>query len=327
MNPIKTVAVTGSTGFVGRQVVRHLLAGGFHVRALVRSREKARTVLPVSDQRLTLIAGEATDAAALAQCLQGAHACIHLIGILRQAAGASFVKTHVRTTEAVTAAAATAGCRRFIHMSALGVGHDGATEYYRTKWDAEQVVRTSGLDWTIFRPGLIHGADGEFIQIAAGWATGESAPWCFLPYFSRRLPDPTCPNGTAPEIDPVISPVAVEDVAAAFVKALVTPDVIGEIYNLVGPETMSWPQLLTTVRDAVPGAKHNLHPWAIPGDLAAIGAKVAGLAGMGWALPFDEGMALMGMNDSTASMDKVKADLGIECRPFTATFRSYAGSL
>ena len=327
MNSIKTVAVTGSAGFVGRAVVRALLAAGYSVRALVRTREKARKSLPTSDQRLTLVAGDAADPAVAAQLLQGAHACINLIGIIRQAPGATFVKAHVRTTEVLIAAAASAGCKRFLQMSALGVGHDGDTEYRRTKWDAELIVRSSGLDWTIFRPSMIHGASGEFIQTAASWATGKSAPWFFLPYFSRRVPDPTCPSGTAPEVAPVIAPIAVEDVAAAFVKAVSTPESIGEIYNLAGPEILSWPDLLTLIRDSVPGAKHNLRPWPIPGDVAAIGAKVAGLAGLGWALPFDEGMAVMGSSDSAASMDKVRADLGIEAKPFTSTFRAYAASL
>ncbi len=327
MNAIKTVAVTGSTGFVGREVVRQLLAAGYHVRALVRDREKARGALPTGDSRLTLVTGDAVDAGALDQLLQHAGACIHLIGIIRQEQGATFVKAHVRTTEAVTAAASRAGCSRLLHMSALGVGRDAGTEYRRTKWDGEQVVRGSGLAWTIFRPGMIHGKDGEFIQTAASWAAGETAPWFFLPYFTRRLTDPTCPGGTAPEADPLISPIAVEDVAAAFVKALSTPCTVGEIYNLVGSETISWPEMLIMIRDGAPGSKANLQPWGIPGDVAAMGAKAAGLAGLGWAIPFDEGMAIMGMEDSTASLEKVRADLGLEPSGFTSTFRAYAGSL
>ncbi len=327
MSTTNTIAVTGSTGFVGREIVRELLAGGYTVRALVRDRSKARDVLPAGDPRLVMVTGDALDGTTLAPLMQGAVGCIHLIGIVREQGGSTFVKAHVRTTEAVVAAAGAAGCRRLVHMSALGVSHDGVSDYQRTKWDAEQIVRGSGLDWTIFRPGFIHGPEGEFINTAAGWAAGERAPWLFLPYFTRRVPDPTCPNGVAPEVDPVMAPVAVEDVAVAFIKALSTPQTIGEIYNLVGPEQISWPEFLRTVRDGVPGANLKLQPWGVPGDLAACAAKLAKVASLGWMLPFDEGMARMGTQDSLASMDKVKADLDLEFRPFTASFRKYAGAL
>ncbi len=327
MNSIKTVAVTGAAGFVGRQVVTHLLSRGYHVRALVRDRNSARDKLPSGDPRVTIVAGDAADSAVAGELLQGAQACIHLIGIIRETAGSKFVKAHVRTTEALVAAARNAGCNRFLQMSALGVGHDGNTEYRRTKWDAEQIVRKSGLDWTIFRPSMIHGAGGEFIQTAVGWATGKTQPWFFLPFFTRREEHPTCPGGTAPEIEPVIAPVAVEDVAAAFVSAMTRRETVGEIYNLVGSETLSWPQMLLTIRDGVPGAKKNMVAWGIPGDLAALQAKGAKAIGLGWALPFDEGMAKMGMEDATASMEKARTDLGLEFRPFTESFGTYAASL
>jgi uncharacterized protein YbjT (DUF2867 family) len=322
-----TVAVTGSTGFVGREITRRLLAGGYRVRALVRDRAKAKDVLPVADDRLTLVQGDALDGETPARLVEGAAACIHLIGIIREEDGATFVRSHVRTTEAMLAACSRAGCLRFVQMSALGVSHDGISEYQRTKWDAEVLVRASGLDWTIFRPGLIHGRDSSFIDLAVGWARGESQPWFFMPYFTRRVEDPSCPVGPAPEFDPVVAPVAVQDVAEAFFKAIAAPTTIGEIYNLVGPESISWPDMLRFVRDRVPATKPSIHPWGVPGDLAALGAKAAKFAGLGWVLPFDEGMARMGMQDSVASMDKVSADLGLSFQPFSASFARYAGSL
>nr|HRJ49930.1 NAD(P)H-binding protein [Phycisphaerales bacterium] len=258
MSTHKTVAVAGSTGFVGREVVRRLLADGYAVRALARDRSKAGEVLPAADQRVEIVSGDATDPACAADLLRGCEACINLIGIIRETPGVSFERAHVRTVQVLAFAAREARCRRFLQMSALGVGHDGIGEYQRSKWNGEQVVRSSGIPWTIFRPGLIHGPGGAFMQLAASWASGESAPWFFLPYFSRRVPDAVCPLGTAPEVDPVVAPVAVEDVARAFSKAIGVSEAIGEIYNLVGPETLAWPDLLRLVRDSIPDANHGL---------------------------------------------------------------------
>lgn len=323
----RTVAVAGSTGFVGQEVVRRLLADGHAVRALARDRGKARDVLPVNAGSLEIVTGDVTDPAAVADLLRGCDTCINLVGIIREAPGVTFEMAHVGAVQALTAAAIEARCGRFIQMSALGVGHDGMCEYQRSKWDGEQVVRSSGIPWTIFRPGLIHGPGSGFMQLAASWASGESAPWFFLPYFTRRVPDAVCTMGTAPEFDPVVSPVAVEDVASAFSSAVVAPQAAGEIYNLVGPETLAWPDLLRLVRDAIPDANHSLVPWGIPGDVAAIKARVAGAIGLGWALPFDEGMARMGMEDSTASLDKARLDLGFDPRPFSVVLARYGPEL
>lgn len=328
MSAITTVAVTGATGFVGREVVRQLLGAGLAVRALVRDLKKAREVLPASDARLHLVKGDALDGHSPAKLIEGAQACINLIGILRAGGGQTFEKAHVQTTTVLLAACkASPSTSRFLQMSALGVSADGCCDYQRTKWAAEQLVRHSGLDWTIFRPSLIHGEHGEFVELAVTWAGGEDPPYFFMPYFSRVTADDSVPLGPTASHDPLVQPVTVEDVAAAFVAALSRPDTIGEIYNLVGSQTLSWPQLLRAVRDNVPGASPKIQPLGIPAQVGAAAAVVASAVGLGWALPFDKGMALMGAQDSTASGEKAERELGVKFRPFTETFSQYASRL
>lgn len=327
-----TVAVTGATGFVGRHVVRELLQRGMNVRALVRSREKARDVLP-RDPRLELVVGDALDSAAAAELMKtdggrgGVDAVVHLIGIIREArGGVTFERMHVGTTRTLLAAAQAAGVRRWVQMSALGVREDGCCAYQRTKWEAEQLVRRSGLDWTIFRPGMIHGPGSEFLEMAEGWVSGQTAPWLFIPYFTRGVEDTSVPLGGVRQVDPVIAPVYVEDVAAAFGRALQTDDAIGEIYNLAGPEVMSWPEFLTTLRDGM-GGHERMQPWGIPAGVAALKAKAAAVVGLGGLMPFDEGMALMGAEDSVAETTKVAEQLGVRLRPFRGAFAGYAAEL
>jgi uncharacterized protein YbjT (DUF2867 family) len=322
----QTVAVTGATGFVGRYVVTELLRRGVSVRALGRSRDKAREVLS-RDAALTFVEGDALNPKALPELLRGATACIHLIGIIRESGGGqTFQRVHVDTTRAVADACAAAGVGRLLHMSALGAGPEGRAKYQKTKWEAEQIVRRSGLAWTIFRPSLIHGAEGEFIQMVKGMCSGQEPPYYFLPYFSRSGPaDDRVPLGGSAWESAKVQPVAVEDVAAAFAEALVRPETVGEIYNLVGPDVMDWPELLTTLRDTVPSCHTKLAPWHIPGAHGAIIAKAAKALGLGGLLPFDEGQAIMATQDSVSETAKAAAHLGLNPRPFRAAVAGYAG--
>ncbi|QYU67196.1 hypothetical protein J4558_19930 [Leptolyngbya sp. 15MV] len=124
-----------------------------------------------------------------------------------------------------------------------------------------------------------------------------------------------------------MQPIAVEDVAFAVAACLEREESIGEIYPLVGPEVLEWPEMLRVLRDTLPGGNRSLEPVGIPSELAAIQARVMRRLGLGWMLPFDEGMALMGGLDNTGSPEKARAHLGLEPRPFAATLRGYASQV
>jgi uncharacterized protein YbjT (DUF2867 family) len=326
MTPPMTIAVTGASGFVGRHVVRELLARGCRVRALVRSTQKAREALPAG---VDLVVGSVLDGKAPAELLKGADACIHLVGIIREvrSEGQTFERMHVDATRAMTDACAAAGVRRFVHMSALGASPDGKATYQKTKFQGEQTVRRSGLDWTIFRPSFIHGADGEFVQMVSDMCSGQAPPWYFIPYFGRTVTDDRVPLGGVSLEPAKIQPVAVEDVATAFAEALNRPQTIGEIYTLVGPDVLTWPEVLTFFRDTLPGASHGMPVAAVPGDVSVIAAKAAKVLGLSGLLPFDDGQAIMAMEDSTSELHKVERHLGLTPRAFKQTVLGYAAAV
>ncbi|GJM19904.1 MAG: hypothetical protein DHS20C14_21170 [Phycisphaeraceae bacterium] len=339
----RTVAVTGATGFVGRHLVRALLDAGHRVVALARDADKAKQTLPsgaLADGRVRLVIGNVLGEGVADELVAEADACCHLIGILREAPGGqTFERVHVRGTERVVRACVArqraSGDRvRYIQMSALGVGGESRVPYLATNFAAEQAVRASGLDWSILRAGLIHGPDGELMQMLKQLAEGRTAPYFFLPAFVRPKADART-LGPAPVPLPIpsewetatVAPVHVDDVAGAFVAALERPGAIGEVYHLVGSEELPMKDVMERVRDAVPLGKRGMRVIGIPAQLAAMKARAARMIGMERLLPFDEGMALMAADDATAPHDKAREHLGFEPAPFTPAFETYAASM
>ncbi len=333
------VAVAGATGFVGRHVVAELLSRGHRVRALARDISKAGKVLPAHAD-LSIVQGQAHTSAGAAELVKGADAVVNCVGIIRETRGGQpFEQAHVdipkKLTEAFRAELESRSVpierSRFVQISALGATDEdmrpgGATRYQRSKFDGEMVVRRSGLAWTILRPSMIHGADGEFMQMARGWATGRSMPFLFMPYFARRTDGVMTlkPGKTEPAR---ISPVYVGDVAWAVGESLAREQAIGEVYNLVGPETLDWKELLEFIRDHVPSGKKELPIVGIPGPLAVAKARGLKVLGMDGLLPFDDGMAIMGMRDSVAECTKARQQLGFQGRAFRATMAAYAAKM
>lgn len=321
-----TAAVTGATGFVGRAVVRELLDRGWRVRALARSEEKARRVLPDSD-RLGVVVGGIFDDGALDRLMEGVDAGVHLIGIIREGPGGqTFERMHLQATERVVRAAERAGADRatpirHLQMSALGVRDGSTIPYLRTKRAGERAVEASGLRWTIFRPSLIHGPGGEFTRMAADWVRGGAAPFVFIPYFAPGWLPRVKRGAGAP-----VAPVRVADVASMFAVALERDGSIGRTYDLAGPETMAFDAMLRVFREKVPGSK-RLPLIGVPGKIAAMQARLFGRVGLGGLLPFDEGMARMAMEESVSECARARADLGFDPMPFTESLTAYAAEL
>lgn len=178
-----TVALTGATGFVGRHVLAGLLEQGYNVRVLVRDASR----LTVSDPRILPVHGDLFDHGAIRRLVDEADSVIHLVGIIieKPGHGQTFDRVHVLGTRRLVEAAKAAGIRRWVQMSALGTRPNAVSSYHRTKWQAEQAVRDSGIDYTILRPSIIHGPDGEFMQMVKSFWCDRDPP--FVPYFGTGL--------------------------------------------------------------------------------------------------------------------------------------------
>jgi len=319
----RTVAVTGAAGFVGRHIVPALLSRGHNVRVLIRDRAKAARALPCD--QLGIVVGDLFDAEARSDLAAGCDAVVHLVGIRRELpGGVTYDRLHVDATTLMVRAAEEAGAFRFVQMSALGARPDAPARYHTSKYEAEMVVRESALAWTIFRPSVIIGPDGEFMQLARGWVRGEESPRRFLPYFTRFGALTPGESATAGPEAAMLQPVDVEDVADAFAEAVTNEDAIGEIYPMGGARALSWPDLLIEIRDATPRAKPKIRPLGIPAPIARAGAIAFKSLGLGTLLPFGPDEPLMATEDNVCTTAKAQAHLGVTPTPFDVSLRRSA---
>lgn len=320
----RRVAVTGATGFVGRHVVRALLdAGASEVRALGRDAAKCAHELP-KDGRVRTILGDVFEEETIDELLRGADAVVHTIGIRRETPGATFERMHPGATREVIEGCARTGVTRFVHISALGTRANAPTQYWRTKYMAEQMLRGSGLRWTILRPSLIHGPDGEFMQMCRDWALGRAAPWVVIPYFAQLDMVASFPPRPPRCVSALIQPIAVEDVARAVVACLRAERTVEEVYALGGSERLTWPELLGHVRDHVPMGDRKKRIVPMPVGVGRAMALLAKPLGLSSALPFGESEPGMAGEDSTCELDKVREHLGFLPGAFRDAMTQYA---
>ncbi|MFG0313718.1 MAG: SDR family oxidoreductase, partial [Phycisphaerales bacterium] len=184
-----------------------------------------------------------------------------------------------------------------------------------------QIVQKSGLRWTIVKPGLIHGHDGEFTGMAVEWVRGKAPPYLFLPYFSRWKSE-----GFGFEA-PTVAPVFVEDVARVFVEALSNETAIKKTYEISGSQPLLFPEMLRVYARSISPQPKDRPAIGLPWFVAAFQARVAKLIGLGGLLPFDEGMAVMGGRDSVSDNEGVIADFGFTPAEFEGSLQTYADRL
>lgn len=237
------ILLTGSTGFVGTHLLKGLLEAGFQVRCLVRPGSPGRDKI---DPRAEKAYGDILDKESLVKAMVGVETIIHLVGIIEEGPGVSFEAIHVLGAKDVVDAAIGAGVKKFIHMSALGSRESAASRYHRTKWQAEQYVKASGLNFTIFRPAIIFGPGDGFMNRLA--------------QLMGRLP-----------VIPIIGtgkyefqPIYIEDVVRCFVQAAQNPLTIRGTFELGGPEKLTFNEIIEIIRNALGVKKGTIHiPMAV----------------------------------------------------------------
>jgi len=182
-----TVVITGSSGFIGRALVRHLHASGRPVVAISRHAWTA----PAGVRVATIASYD--DAAALAAAVPAGSAVVHLASIAHRGGEAAEFTASTRAAQNMLAAAASAGARRFIFMSSIGVNGNvthgrpfserdpphPVEPYAESKLRAEEIVRAGPLEHVILRPPLVVGPDapGNFGRLLRAVRSGLPLPF------------------------------------------------------------------------------------------------------------------------------------------------------
>lgn len=250
-----SVVVFGGTGFIGSHLAARLSEHGMTIVVVARHETHAMHLMPLPG--VDIVAANLRDEAVLRRLVAGRDAVINLAGILHSRRGdpygPDFKQVHVDLPRRLVDACAAGGVPRYLHMSALGADRHGPSMYSRSKADGELAAASRpDVAATIFRPSVVFGPEDNFLNTFAR--------------LQRHFPViPLAAAGAR------FQPVYVNDVAQAFVRALLDPATAGKTIELGGPQVYTLAEL---VRLAGRYAGHERRILALPDGLARLQAML-----------------------------------------------------
>ena len=253
--PVATIF--GGSGFIGRYIVERLAQKGWIMRIAVRRPDEALFLKPLGDiAQIVPIGANIRHERSVANAVQGVDTVINLVGILYQSGRQRFDAVHVDGVRRLARAAAGAGVRRFLHVSALGADANSASAYARSKAAGEAMLREHFPSAVILRPSVVFGPEDDFFNRFAA-----------MTRFSPALP---LIGGGKMRFQPIY----VGDVAQAAVAVLSDPARAGQVFEIGGPRVYTFRELMEMML-AVIGRRRLLMP--LPFPIAQLQAAFLGL--------------------------------------------------
>jgi NADH dehydrogenase len=214
--------------------------------AAVRSDRAASELRAASPETSRVIRVSYRDPKSLREALDGATAIVHLAGVLVERPGSTFEEANVETTRSVVEAAKECAVQKFVYVSAVGADAASANRYWRTKGQAEALVRRSGLCHTVLRAPLLLGRGTEG---AAALQRQLSRKSVALVGGGRNLQQP----------------LLVDDLAHAALLAAVSPVAANQTLDLVGPTALPDREILERAARLM---GRRIRIWSVPKGLA-----------------------------------------------------------
>lgn len=248
------VTVFGGSGLVGGQVVRALAKAGYRVRVAVRQPNLAYRMRMLGDVgQIEVVQANVRVPSSVARALDGAEACVNLVGVLWESGRQKFQSIHAMGARNVAEAAAKAGVKRLVHVSAIGADINAKDKYARSKGEGEAAVRAAFPGATIVRPSIVFGPEDDFFNRFAQMAA--LAP--VMPLVGG---------------DTKFQPVFVGDVAAVIAHSVASPAAVGVTYELGGPTVYTMRELLELILVETGRNRPLLPvPWPIAGLVGSLG--------------------------------------------------------
>jgi len=236
------IFLTGSTGFVGKQLLKDLINNNYHVKCLVRHKSEKK-IQHLLNKKTEIVYGDITKPDSLNTALKDCDIVINIVGIIREfpKKGITFEKLHYEGTANLVKASQSHGIKKFIQMSALGARHDARTKYQQTKYRAEECVKKSGIDYTIFRPSIIFGKEDKFVNVFANMLETKQ----FVPVIG---------NGKYK-----MQPVALENVTQAFTISVERSNTNRKIFEVGGPEKIEFNKIIDIIGSVLHLQPYKLH--------------------------------------------------------------------
>jgi uncharacterized protein YbjT (DUF2867 family) len=299
----RQVTVFGASGFLGRHVVKRLAADGARIVAAVRDTEAAAFLRTMGDVgQIVPLACDIRNEALVTRALAGSDAAVNLVGILYEKGSNRFDAIHAGGPGIIARAAAAAGLRSLVHVSAIGADENAASAYASSKGRGEAAVRAAFPDAVILRPSIVFGPEDDFFNRFACLARLAPA----LPLF----------GGGKTRFQPVY----VCDVAEAVARSLARHDARGRTFELGGPRVASFRELMEEIL-SVTGRRRGLVP--LPMGLADV-IGFFGDLGKVFGIPpqLTRDQAVLLRSDNVASSDGLAA-LGIRATAMDVVLPAY----
>ncbi|MEM8948446.1 MAG: complex I NDUFA9 subunit family protein [Pseudomonadota bacterium] len=250
----KLITIFGGAGFIGRHLCRELAARDWRIRVVSRAPGLAGHLQPLGDVgQIVVQPFSGDDEASLGRLLEGSSAVVNLVGILYETRRQRFEEVHGELPGRIARAAADIGVKHMVHVSAIGADEQSSSAYARSKARGEAAIREAFAEAVIMRPSIVVGPEDNFFNRFAAMA--------------RLLPALPLIGGGKTRFQPVY----VGDVARAIVAGLEQSAAAGRTFEIGGPKTYSFEELLRYMLEVI-GRKRML--LNLPFGVAALQARL-----------------------------------------------------
>lgn len=250
---MKKILITGATGFIGKALTRHFFETDSEIRVLIQPTRKSPD-LPKGIPVEAAVSG-LNDPRGLRAALVDVDIVYHLASQEALGAKGNLLEIDIQGTKNLVEAAEEAGVDRFFYLSHLGADRASAYPLMTAKAIAEDHIQKSSLDYTILRTGIVYGPNDRFTTALAKMI--RKLPLIF------PIPD---------KGDTLLQPLWIEDLANILTWSLDNPKTKKEIYEIGGPEQLSFRDIIITMLDVM-GVQR--YPVSFPTPLIRFGTVFA----------------------------------------------------